>query len=157
MIVNVSLIYCSILLSLLRVKLSCFERIKSIPCLMMHWGWFKIKISCEQYRKSQFGNKTILCLSYLCSGIPYTIKMTFYIEFLRPQLVVHAVYHQVGCSRCGQLDVKYSDKVDISVDKIFMFYLFFLGFFSVCLLNIYFNVLEYLSILDLLSFDKNDP
>ena len=55
-----------------------------------------------------------------------------------------------------QLDVKYSDKVDISVDKIILFTLFFLRFFSACLPNIYFNILEYLSILDLISFDKSD-
>ena len=77
-------------------------------------------------------------------------------QFPRPQLVVHAVYHQERCSRCGQLDVKYIGKVDISVDEIFLFKLFFLGLFSVCLHNIYFNILEYLSILDLLSFDQSD-
>ena len=54
----------------------------------------------------------------------------------------------------GQLDVKYSGKVDISVDEIFLFKLFSLGFFSVCLPNIYFNILEYLSTLDLLSLIK---
>ena len=77
-------------------------------------------------------------------------------QFPRPQLVVHAVYHQEHCSRCGQLDVKYSGKVHISVDKIFLFKLFFLRFFSVCLPNIYFNILRYLSNLDLLSFDESD-
>ena len=46
--------------------------------------------------------------------------------------------------------------IDISADKIFLFKLFFLGFFSVCVPNIYFNILAYLSTLDLLSFDKND-
>ena len=66
--------------------------------------------------------------------------------------MVHAVYHYERCSWCGQLDVKYSGKVDISVDKIFLFKLFFLGLFSVCLPNIYFNMLEYLSTLDLLSY-----
>ena len=78
------------------------------------------------------------------------------VQLHRPQLVVHAVYHYERCSRCGQLDVKYSGKVDISVDKILLFKLFFLGLFSVCLPNIYFNMLEYLSTLDLLSFDKSD-
>ena len=53
------------------------------------------------------------------------------------------------------LGVKCSSKVNISVDKIFLFKLFFLGFFSVCLPNIYFNMLEYLSTPDLLSFDKS--
>ena len=70
--------------------------------------------------------------------------------------MVPAVYHKERGSRCGQLDEKYSGKVDISVDKIFLFKLFFLEFFSVCLPNIYFNILEYLSILNLLSFDKID-
>ena len=70
--------------------------------------------------------------------------------------MVQGVYQQKRCSRCGQLDVKYSGKVDISVDKIFLFKLFFLGFFSGSLPNIYFHILEYLSILDLLSFDKSD-
>ena len=51
---------------------------------------------------------------------------------------------------------KYRGKVDISVDKIFWFKLFFLGFCSVCLPNIYFNILKYLSTLDLLSFNKSD-
>ena len=51
---------------------------------------------------------------------------------------------------------KYSGEVDISVDEIFLLKLFFLGFFSVCLTNIYFNVLEYLSTPDSLSFDKSD-
>ena len=77
-------------------------------------------------------------------------------EFLRPQLVVHAVYHKERCSSCGQLDVKYSGKVDISIDNIFPFKLYFLGFFSVRLPDIYFNILEYLSTLDSLSFDKSD-
>ena len=78
------------------------------------------------------------------------------IQFPRPQLVVHAVYHKERCSPCGQLDVKYCGKVDISIDNIFLFKLFFLGFFSVCLPNIYFNIFEYLSTLDSLSFDKSD-
>ena len=52
------------------------------------------------------------------------------------------------------VDIRYSGKVDISVDKIFLFKLFFLGFVSVCIPNIYFNILEYLSTLDLLSLDK---
>ena len=77
-------------------------------------------------------------------------------QFPRPQLVVHAVYHQERCSRCGQIDVKYCGKVDISVDKIFLFELFFLWFFLVVLPNIYFNILEYLSTLNLRSFDKSD-
>ena len=83
-------------------------------------------------------------------------KIWFLAQFPRPQLVVHAVYHQKCCSWCGQLDVKYGGKVDISVDEIFLFKLFFLGFFSVCVPNIYFNIFEYLSTLDLLSFDKSD-
>ena len=85
-----------------------------------------------------------------------TRTMTPTSQFPRPQLVVHAVYHQERCTRCGQLDVQYSDKVYISVDKIFLIKLFFLEFFSVCLPNIYFNILEYLSTLDLLFFDKSD-
>ena len=83
-------------------------------------------------------------------------QFQFQFQLHRPKLVVHADYHYERCSRCGQLDVKYSGKVDISVDKIFLFKLFFLGFFSVCLPNIYFNMSEYLSILDLLSFAKSD-
>ena len=86
------------------------------------------------------------------------LNMVFVIplQLHRPQLVVHVVYHQERCSRCGQLDVKYSGKFDISVDKIFLFKLFLLGFFSVCLPNIYFNMLEHLSTQDLLSIDKSD-
>ena len=67
-------------------------------------------------------------------------------QFPRPQLVVvHGVYHWERCSWCRQFDVKYSGKVDISVDTIFLFKHFIFGFFSVCLSNIYFNILEYLS------------
>ena len=47
-------------------------------------------------------------------------------------------------------------KVDISFDKIFLLKLFFLGFFSVCLPNVYFYIVEYLSTLDLISFVKSD-
>ena len=50
------------------------------------------------------------------------------------------------CKICG--------KVDISVDKIFLFKLVFLGFFSACLPNIYFNTSEYLNTLDLLYLIK---
>ena len=66
----------------------------------------------------------------------------WFVNFPEPSLVVHAVYHKERC--------------DISVDKIFPFKIFFLGFFSVCLPNIYFNILEYLSTLDLLSFNQSD-
>ena len=68
--------------------------------------------------------------------------------------MVHAVYHYDRCSRCGQLDVKDSGRVDVSVDKKFLFKLFFLGYFSACLPNIYFSMLECLSTLDLLLFEK---
>ena len=39
-------------------------------------GWFNIKMSSYQYRKSHCGDKTILRPSYLHNGIPYTGKMT---------------------------------------------------------------------------------
>ena len=38
--------------------------------------WFNIKMSSYQYRKSHFGDKTILRPSYLHNGISYTGKMT---------------------------------------------------------------------------------
>ena len=59
---------------------------------------------------------------------------------------------------CNTIDLRRAqvNKVDISVDKIFLFKLSFLGFFSVCLSNIYLNIWEHLSVLDLLSFDKRD-
>ena len=44
----------------------------------------------------------------------------------------------------------------MSVDKIFLFKLFFLGFYSVSLLNIDVNILKYLSNMNFLSFDKSD-
>ena len=40
------------------------------------WGWFNIKMSSYQYRKSHCGDKTILRPSYLHYGISYTGKMT---------------------------------------------------------------------------------
>ena len=39
-------------------------------------GWFSIKMSSYQYRKSHCGDKTILRPSYLHNGISYTGKMT---------------------------------------------------------------------------------
>ena len=39
-------------------------------------GWFNIKISSYQYRKSHCGDKTVVRSSYLHNGISYTGKMT---------------------------------------------------------------------------------
>ena len=39
-------------------------------------GWFNIKMSSYQYRKSHYGDKTILRPSYLHNGISYTGKTT---------------------------------------------------------------------------------
>ena len=39
-------------------------------------GWFNIKILSYQYRKSHYGDKTILWPSYLHNGISYTGKTT---------------------------------------------------------------------------------
>ena len=39
-------------------------------------GWFNIKTTSYQYRKSHCGDKTILRLSYLHNGISYTGKMS---------------------------------------------------------------------------------
>ena len=44
-------------------------RLKSCP-------WFNIKMTSHQYRKSHFGDKTILRPSYLHYGIPYIGKTT---------------------------------------------------------------------------------
>ena len=38
--------------------------------------WFNIKMSSYQYRKSHFGDKTVVRSSYLQNGISYTGKMT---------------------------------------------------------------------------------
>ena len=47
-----------------------------ILCIMPTGGWFNIKMSSYQYRKSHCGDKTILRPSYLHNGISYTGKMT---------------------------------------------------------------------------------
>ena len=39
-------------------------------------GWFNIKMPPCQYRKSNYGDKTVLWPSYLHNGISYTWKMT---------------------------------------------------------------------------------
>ena len=39
-------------------------------------GWFSIKMTSYQYRKSHYGDKTILRSSYLHNGISYTGKTT---------------------------------------------------------------------------------
>ena len=41
-----------------------------------HGPWFNIKMTSYQYRKSHYGDKTILRPSYLHNGISYTGKMT---------------------------------------------------------------------------------
>ena len=50
------------------------------------WGWFNIKMSSYQYRKSHCGDKTLLRPSYLHNGISYTGKMTssYWIRALDP-------------------------------------------------------------------------
>ena len=88
------------------------------------------------------------------SSIGYTKVFSEWSNNSIPQLVVHVVYHQEHCSQCGQLNVKYNGKTDISVDKISLFELFFLGFFSDCLPNIYLNILEYFSTLDFFHLIK---
>ena len=42
--------------------------------------WFNIKMSSYQYRKSHWGDKTVVRSSYLHNGISYTGKMASYIE-----------------------------------------------------------------------------
>ena len=46
--------------------------------------WFNIKMSSYQYRKSHYGDKTILRPSYLHNGISYTGKM-IYLHWIRVQ------------------------------------------------------------------------
>ena len=45
-------------------------------CGNLSGGWFNIKMTSYQYRKSHCGDKTILRLSYLHIGISYTGKTT---------------------------------------------------------------------------------
>ena len=45
-------------------------------CLWCAGGWFNIKTTSYQYRKSHCGDKTILRPSYLHNGVSYTGKMT---------------------------------------------------------------------------------
>ena len=52
-------------------------------CHMHRWcpgPWFNIKMSSYQYRKSRFGDKTVVGSSYLHNEISYAVKMPFYIE-----------------------------------------------------------------------------
>ena len=53
-------------------------------------GLFNIKMTSYQYRKSHCGDKTILRLSYLHNGIPYTGKMTslFWIRALQANTII---------------------------------------------------------------------
>ena len=44
--------------------------------LIITGPWFNIKMSSYQYRKSHYGDKTIVRSSYLHNGISYTGKMT---------------------------------------------------------------------------------
>ena len=60
----------------------------------MNWrtgGWFNIKKSSYQYRKSHCGDKTILRPSYLHNGISYTGKMA-YLYWIRALLLNHLPY-----------------------------------------------------------------
>ena len=63
--------------------------------VMFPGGWFNIKMSSYQYRKSHCGDKTILRPSYLHSGISYTGKMTslYWVRALVP-----VVCSPVSCS-----------------------------------------------------------
>ena len=47
-----------------------------VECHLDSGGWFKIKMSSYQYRKSHCGDKTILTSSYLHNGISYTDRTT---------------------------------------------------------------------------------
>ena len=47
------------------------------------------------------------------------VKLEIALKLDRPHLLFQAVYHQEGHGACGQLGVKYSDKVNISTYKIF--------------------------------------
>ena len=53
------------------------------------WGWFNIKMTSYQYRKSHCGDKTIPWLFYLHNRISYTGKMTsiYWIRALVPNIV----------------------------------------------------------------------
>ena len=57
-------------------------------------GWFNIKTTSYQYRKSHCGDKTILRPSYLHNGISYTGKMTS-LYWIRPQNILREtdLYH----------------------------------------------------------------
>ena len=48
----------------------------SVHHLIHFWGWFNIKMPSYQYKKSRWGDNTILWLSYLHNGISYTGKLT---------------------------------------------------------------------------------
>ena len=46
------------------------------PPVKLSGPWFNIKMPSYQYRKSHFGDKTVVRSSYLHNGISYTVKMT---------------------------------------------------------------------------------
>ena len=52
------------------------EKMQSIIVKSSPGPWFNIKLSSYQYRKSDYGDKTILRPSYLHNGVSYTGKMT---------------------------------------------------------------------------------
>ena len=53
--------------------------------------WFNIKMSSYQYRKSHFGDKTVVRSSYLHSGISYTGKITSVYWFSPLGVILHDV------------------------------------------------------------------
>ena len=62
-------------------------------------GWFNIKMSSFQYRKSHCGDKTILRPSYLHNGISYAGKMTF-LYWIRAQVYLNVITYPCLKPRC---------------------------------------------------------
>ena len=70
------------------------------PVIMESGPWFNIKMSSYQYRKSHWGDKTVIRSSYLHYGISYTGKMSslYWIGSLTVKLGPEDCFHQHGSS-----------------------------------------------------------
>ena len=78
-------------------------------------GWFNIKMTSYQYRKSHCGDKTILRPSYLHNGISYTGKMSS-LYWIRAQKVCEGMVcalTNITCNDSFQNRQTWKDKIEL--------------------------------------------
>ena len=85
-------------------------------------GWFNIKVSSYQYRKSHCGDKTILLPSYLHNGISYTGKIAS-LYWIRAQYVYLLILIQPKASFCHKSFVDFEEEAATSTYQMLILYI----------------------------------